>query len=50
MGFFHEVGEFFSELFGESKPKYIGFLRQPSTQDDKPNKRPKGQIGFKKSK
>jgi len=50
MGFFHEVRDFFSVLFGKSMPKYIGFLRKPSYEDDKPSKRAKHQLGFRKSK
>ena len=47
-GFFYEVKEFFAVLFGRSKPRYIGFLRKPSAADDKPSKRARGQLGFKK--
>ena len=31
-GFFHEVREFFSVLFGKSKARYIGFLRKEKNQ------------------
>jgi len=47
-GFFYEVREFFAVLFGRSKPRYIGFLQKPSLEDDKPSKRAKCQLGFRK--
>ncbi len=47
-GFFYEVREFFAVLFGKSKPQYIGFLRTPTLKDDKPSKRTKNQLGFRK--
>jgi len=47
-GFFHEVREFFAVLFEKSKPRYIGFLRKPSIENDKPSKRAKCQLGFRK--
>lgn len=45
-GFFYEVGEFFSGLFGRPEPRYIGFLKKPSIYNDKPSKKPKGELGF----
>jgi len=47
-GFFYEVREFFAVLFEKSKPQYIGFLRTPTLKDNKPSKRTKCQLGFKK--
>ena len=47
-GFFYEIREFFAVLFKKSKPQYIGFLRTPTLKDDKPSKKPKCQLGFKK--
>ena len=46
--FFHEVREFFSVLFGRSEPRFVGFLRKPSVNDDKPSKKPKNRLGFRK--
>ena len=47
-GFFHEVREFFAVLFGKPETQYIGFLLKPSLKNDKPSKRAKGQLGFRK--
>jgi len=47
-GFFHEVKEFLVALFEKPAPRYIGFLRKPSLEDDKPNKGAKNQLGFRK--
>ena len=47
-GFFYEVREFFAGLFGKPKPQYVGFLRTPTLKDDKPSKRAKCQLGFRK--
>ncbi len=46
--FFHEVREFFSGLFEKPKPQYIGFLRMLTLKDDKPSKRVKNRLGFRK--
>ncbi len=46
-GLFHEVREFFVALFERPKPRYIGFLKKPSLEDDRPNKGAKNQLGFR---
>ena len=47
-GFFYEVREFFAALFEKSKPQYVGFLRTPTLKNDKPSKRAKNRLGFRK--
>jgi len=47
-GFFYEVREFFAVLFGKPKPQCIGFLRTPTLKNDKPSKRAKNRLGFRK--
>ena len=48
MIFFYEVRDFFAVLFGKKETRYIGFLRKPIIEHDRPNKRAKQKLGFRK--